>query len=140
MRNLPVGCSFELVRVLRSDSLRGQQLSQRRVHLNLSTHEGVELSGRSRVLGQLFLHNFFDHFTSVGDIVNLLCDLSRNNDDTILVTNNSITGANRHSTDTHYFVACPWLHSSGALARGGAVAKARETITVKEEQRKSNQG
>ena len=46
---LPVRRALELVRVLRRDALRRQQLAQRRVDLDLPRHEGVEAARRARV-------------------------------------------------------------------------------------------
>lgn len=50
---LPVGGTLELVGILGGDSLGGEQLAERRVGLDLSRHEGVELSWRSRVFREL---------------------------------------------------------------------------------------
>ena len=92
---LPIGGTFKLVRVFGGDTLGRQQLAQRRVDLDLSRHEGIEFSWRSRVFGEFFLDNTFNDFTSVSNTVHLLGYLGRHAHDTILVTNDSISRSDR---------------------------------------------
>ena len=53
--------------------------------LDLPAHEGVELSGRSRVRSELLLDNVLDYLTTVGDVVDGLSLGGRDHDHTVLV-------------------------------------------------------
>jgi hypothetical protein len=76
----------------------------------------------------LLLDNLLDLLTAVGDVVHLLGSGSRDNDDSILVTNDGISGANNNASAVDHAVALPGLHGSGALLGGGGVGEGVEAI------------
>mmetsp|Transcript_22314 Transcript_22314/g.45262 ORF Transcript_22314/g.45262 Transcript_22314/m.45262 type:complete len:161 (-) Transcript_22314:657-1139(-) len=116
---LPVSRSLKLVRVLRSDSFRSEQLTQWRIDLNLSRHERVKFSRRTWVFHQFCLDNLLNLLPSVCNTVDLLSDLGRNDHHPILITHDSIPWPDSDTAYTDDAVAFPRLHSGRSLPGSG---------------------
>lgn len=127
-RSLPVGGSLELVRVLWSDALSGKQFCEGGIVFDLSRHERVELSRRTRIFYQLFLHDLLNLLAAMGDAMDKLGNLGGNDNNAVLISNDGITGADNCSTEADYIIALPGLHSGRTLAGSCSVGEARETV------------
>mmetsp|Transcript_4610 Transcript_4610/g.11976 ORF Transcript_4610/g.11976 Transcript_4610/m.11976 type:complete len:560 (-) Transcript_4610:380-2059(-) len=91
----------------RVKALGRKKLAERRVLFDLSRHERVVASRRSRVLLQLLLDNFLHRLAAVRDVVHLLRHRGGNDDDAILVSDNRISRANDHASAVDDAVALP---------------------------------
>mmetsp|Transcript_13785 Transcript_13785/g.29976 ORF Transcript_13785/g.29976 Transcript_13785/m.29976 type:complete len:228 (+) Transcript_13785:1404-2087(+) len=64
----------------------------------------------------------------MSNAVHCFCNLGRNNDNTILITDNGITRANDSTRNANDSVALPRLHGGRTLTGSGSVRKAREAV------------
>merc|ERR1719171_3098925 len=127
-RNLPVRRALELVRVLRRDALRRQQLAQRRVDLDLAAHERVEAARGPGVLRELLLDDLLDDLAAVGYRINHL-GLGRGHDDhAVLVADDRIARSDSNPATADDAVALPGLHGRGPLSRRRRVGEAGEAV------------
>ncbi len=83
----------------------------------------------------LLLDDLLDHLPAVGNVVHLLGSSGRNNDDTVLVSDDGITRADDDSSAADHAIALPWLHESGTLLgcggeREGVQAVSNESVGV----------
>ena len=98
-------------------SLAREQLAQRRILFNLTAHERVILTRRTRVGGQLRLDDVFDNLARVRDVVNLLRVRRRHDDDTVLITDDRITRSHDDTTARDDTVRLPRLVHVRSLSR-----------------------
>ena len=117
-----------MVRVLGRNALGSKKLTERGISLNLTRHEGVELARRAGVLRQLLLDNVLDLLPTMSDAVNHLGNLGGDDDDTVLISNDGITGADHGARNTDDAVALPGLHGGRALSGSGGVREAGEAV------------
>merc|ERR1719359_811387 len=125
---LPVRRALELVRVLRRDALRRQQLAEGRVDLDLAAHERVEAARRTGVLRELLLDDLLDDLAAVGNTVDHLGLRGGHDDDAVLVAYDRVARSDSNPTTANDAVALPGLHGRGPLSRRRRVGEAGEAV------------